>query len=431
MPTVPITINEYVQAYINYYTHTPRGRYHFQQTLKRARQYQPLMEAILIEAKLPKEFFYLAFIESSFNNHAYSYAHACGPWQFIESTARKYGLKIDFWVDERKDPKLATKAAARYLSELYQQFNDWYLTAAAYNAGDGTIKRLIRKYKVKDYWALIRKAKELKLETKHYVPKWLATIIIARNPQRYGFQTGSVDPWNYDIVNTPGLTDLSYLAKKTRISFKKLKRLNPALKRAFTPPYNYFLRIPKEKKSIVIAYLQEQMEMTQVFSRFRTYEVKPGDSLWKIAKKYRKDIHFIAKLNGLSYPYLLKPGRKLLIPYGEPQRQVYTETDKRTGQTRIIYTVKSGDSLWKIARHFNTSIKELERINQIKGPLYPGDQLVVPIPSQIIIYEVKQGDTLWDIARKFKTTLKEIMSLNNLSSPRIHPGEKLKIKTSG
>jgi len=431
LPSVPITINEYVRAYIDYYTHTHKGRRHFQQTLRRARQYQSLMETILTEAKLPKEFFYLVFIESSFNNHAYSCAHACGPWQFIESTARRYGLKIDYWVDERKDPKLATKAAAQYLTELYQQFNDWYLTAAAYNAGDGMIKRLMRKYKVKDYWALIKKARELKRETKHYVPKWLATIIIAQDPQRYGFQIEPVDPWDYEIVKTPGLTDLSYLAKKTKIKFKKLKRLNPALRRAFTPPYNYFLRIPKEKKDCVLAYLQEQMETAQIFSHFRTYTVKPGDSLWKIARKYRKDINFIAKLNGLSHPYLLRPGRKLLIPYGEPQRQVYTDIDKRTGQTRIIYTVKSGDSLWEIARHFNTSVKELKRINRIEGTIYPGDQLVIPVPSYIIIYEVKPGDTLWDIARKFKTTPKEIMSLNNLSSPRIHPGDRLKIKTSG
>ncbi|CAD7779866.1 MAG: Transglycosylase SLT domain protein [Candidatus Methanoperedenaceae archaeon GB50] len=164
--TIPIVINDRVQTFINYYTKNPNGRRWFHQVLTRAQEYKPLMEKILLKAGLPKEVFYLAFVESGFDNHAYSYAHACGPWQFIASTATHYGLKIDYWVDERKDPELATKAAARYLKDLYSQFKDWYLTAAAYNAGNGTIQRLIKRYKVSDYWTLIKKAKELKLETK-------------------------------------------------------------------------------------------------------------------------------------------------------------------------------------------------------------------------------------------------------------------------
>ncbi len=429
LPSVPITINPQVQAYINFYTKNPRGRIHFQKTLMRAREYQQLMEGILTKAGLPKELFYLAFIESGFNNHAYSRSHACGPWQFIASTARKYGLKIDYWVDERRDPELATKAAAKYLSDLYAQFHDWYLAAAAYNAGDGLIQQLVKKYKIKDFWVLAKKA-HIKRETKYYVPKWLATIVIARNPQKYGFKAPQPLPWKYEKIETSALVDISFLAKKTKIGLEKLKHLNPALKTVFAPPYDYFIRVPKEKKDIVLTYLEEQEKITQVFSHFCTYQVQPGDSLWKIARKFHKDISFIAKLNNLSFPYLLHPGQKLIIPYGEPKRQIYTERDEKTGKLRIVYTVKSGDSLWKIARQFNTSVAELKRVNKTNGLLHPGDQLVIPLPSKIIIYEVKKGDTLWDIARKFNTTPKEIMSSNNLSSPIIHPGDKLKIKSS-
>ncbi len=427
---VPIIINKQVQAYINFYTKNPSGRVHFQRTLKRAQEYQTFMERILVKMGLPKEVFYLAFIESGFDNHAYSASHACGPWQFIASTARRYGLKIDYWVDERRDPELATKAAARYLSDLYNQFQDWYLAAAAYNAGDGIIARAIKKCKTKNFWKLVKRAR-IKRETKYYVPKWLATIIIAKNPKKYGFSDPPSLPWTYEKVETPGLVDISYLAQKTHIKLSKLRHLNPALKTVFSPPYPYFLRVPREKKDIVIAYLQEQEEIREVFSHFRTYCVKSGDSLWKIAKRFRKNINFIAKLNNLSYPYLIHPGQKLIIPYGEPQKQVYTERDKKTGRLQVVYTVKSGDSLWKIAKRFNICVERLKQINKISGILHPGDQLIIPLPTQLIIYEVKRGDTLWDIARKFKTTPRRIMILNELSSPIIKPGDKLKIRISG
>ena len=428
--TIPIVINDRVQTFINYYTKNPNGRRWFHQVLTRAQEYKPLMEKILLKAGLPKEVFYLAFVESGFDNHAYSYAHACGPWQFIASTATHYGLKIDYWVDERKDPELATKAAARYLKDLYSQFKDWYLTAAAYNAGNGTIQRLMRKYKVNDYWTLLKRARELKLETKQYVPKWIATITIAKNPKAYGFEIKPKDPWDCDKVHTYGLTDLTLLSKETMIPLKKLKRLNPALRRPFTPPYPYFLHIPKEKKEIVLAALGAQAEISQVFKHFRYYKVKPGDTLWEIARKNRKSVDFIARLNGISPPYILRPRQKLLIPYGEPQTSIYTQRDK-TGHYKIIYTVKSGDTLWDIARLFGTSVRKLKKSNKIKGCIYPGDQLLIPLPQKIIIYEVKKGDTLWDIARKFKTTIREIISLNKLSSSLIRPGDKLKIKIEG
>jgi len=383
-PSVPIIINAQVQSLINFYTKNPKGRIHFQKTLMRAREYQQLMEDILTKAGLPKKLFYLAFIESGFNNHAYSHSHACGPWQFIASTARKYGLKIDYWVDERKDPELSTKAAAKYLSDLYAQFHDWYLAAAAYNAGVGFIQKQIKKYKTKDFWTLMKKAR-LKKETKYYVPKWLATIIIARNPEKYGFKDLKTIPWKYEKIETSGLVDISYLAEKTKIDLKKLKHLNPALKTVFIPPYAYFVRVPKEKKDIVLASLRDQEKITQVFSHFHIYQVQPGDSLWKIAKKFHKDISFIAKLNNLSYPYLLHPGQKLIIPYGAPKRQIYTKRDKTTGRLKIVYTVKSGDSLWKIAKQFNTSVAELKRVNKkINGILHPGEQLVIPLALKSI-----------------------------------------------
>jgi membrane-bound lytic murein transglycosylase D len=428
---VPTTLNDKVQVFIDYYTKNQEGRLWFEKVLARAKYYKPLMEKILAEAGLPEELFYLALIESGFNNHAYSPAHACGPWQFIASTARHYHLKIDYWVDERKDPELATRAAALYLKTLYNKFNDWYLTAAAYNAGGGTIQRLLRKYKVNDYWNLSEKANELKLEAKRYVPKWLAVIIVTENAKAYGFSTEQKDKFDCDKVKTSSLTDLFSLSKKTKINLAELKRLNPALKGSFVPPYPYFLRVPKGKKKIVLAFFQIQIEKPISSTQFYTYKVKSGDTLWAIAKKNQKHVGFIAKVNGLSSPYCIKPGQKLLIPYTWPQTRLYAQRDKKIESFKTIYTVKSGDTLWDIARLFNISVEVLKRANKVKGLIHPGDQLFIPLSQKIIVYEVKKGDTLWDIAKKFKTTPKNIRSLNEFSSSFIKPGDELRIKIEG
>ena len=307
---IPVIINDRVLFYIRYYTKS--GRKYFASALNRSYRYKEIMQGILMQFNLPKDLFYLAFIESNFDNHAYSRSHACGPWQLIAETAIQYGIRIDHWVDERKDPVLSTKAAAKYLSDLYKRFGCWYLTAAAYNAGGGTIKRLIKKYNTNDWWILSKRARELKRETKDYVPKWIATIIIAKNPERYGFSPPKTTPLRYDVIKTNTILDLEKVAHLCKISLKEIKRLNPALKRIYTPPYPYFLRIPEGKKESLLASLKRQPRLK--IDHFYYYRVRPRDTLWDIARHYRSSIPLIARLNNLSPPYLIRPGQMLLVP---------------------------------------------------------------------------------------------------------------------
>lgn len=367
---IPTVINDQVLFYLRYFT--KRGRPYFAKTLDRSYRYKSLMQQILIQFGLPKDLFYLAFIESNFNNHAYSHAHACGPWQLMAQTATHYGLRIDHWVDERKDPVLSTQAAAKYLCHLYQQFGCWYLTAAAYNAGGGTIKRLIKKYHTTDWWILSKRAKGLKKEVKNYVPKWIATTIIAKSPEKYGFPLAKNTPLRYDVIRTNTLLDLEAIAYLCKISLNNIKGLNPALKRIYTPPYPYFLRIPKGKKQALLMALNKKGPRLNV-DRFYCYKVKPGDTLWDITRHHRSSIPFIARLNNLSPPYLIRPGQRLLIPES-PQKKADV---KVISSKRIIYTVRPGDSFWKISHRFGISINKIKNQNPSKRMLRPGDRLIL------------------------------------------------------
>lgn len=366
---IPIVINDQVLFYLRRFTES--GKSYFAKTLHKSYRYKKLMQGILIQFGLPKDLFYLAFIESNFNNHAYSRAHACGPWQLIAQTATQYGLRIDHWIDERKDPVLSTQAAAKYLCDLYQQFGCWYLTAAAYNAGNGTIKRFIKKYNTSDWWILSKRAKRLKKEAKNYVPKWIATIMISKNPEKYGFFSAKNTPLKYDTIRTNTLLDLETIAYLCKTSLNNIKKLNPALKRTYTPPYPYFLRIPEGKKEFLLTALDKKPKLN--VNRFYCYKVRPGDTLWEIAKHYGSSIPFIAKLNNLSPPYLLRPGQKLLIPQS-PRKKANVRV---ISSKRIVYTVRPGDSFWKISRRFGIPISKIKNQNPSKRMLRPGDQLIL------------------------------------------------------
>ena len=182
----PITVNKQVLYYLSLFQ--GKQRKSFSYWLARSSMYRPYIEAELKKAGLPLDLVFLAMIESGFNPSAYSPAKACGLWQFIEGTGSRYGLKIDSWVDERREPEKATKAATRYLSQLYSQFDDWYLAVAAYNAGEGKIDTAMKTFNAKDFWE-VASSEGIFMETKRYVPKLIAAIIIARNPEKYGFQT--------------------------------------------------------------------------------------------------------------------------------------------------------------------------------------------------------------------------------------------------
>jgi membrane-bound lytic murein transglycosylase D len=276
------------------------------------------MKKILVEHNIPQDMVFLSMIESGFNTNAFSRAKAVGPWQFIEGTARRYGLKVDWWVDERRDPVKSTEAAASYLTDLYSMFGRWGLAMAAYNAGEGAIKRTMDRIKATDFWDLLY-ARRITRETKDYVPKFLAARIIANEPGVYGFEGIKYDDnLAYDEVVLYEPLDLNVAAGCAGVPVQTLKELNPELTRWCTPPnvQSYVLKIPKDSLMDFLGKLEE-LSPQEKFP-VKQYVVRRGENLRKIARRFGIPIKVLAEMNDLRSVRKripsVKPGQKLYIP---------------------------------------------------------------------------------------------------------------------
>lgn len=256
---IPVTYNTKVKWWINYFQTT--GRKWFRTWLERSHAYMPGMQGLLSQKGLPQDLAYVAMIESGFSPHATSTAEAVGYWQFIAPTANRYGLKTTWWLDERRDFNKSTTAAARYLGDLFRQFGSWYLTAAAYNMGEGRMQRLVTKYGTKNFWVLSRRP-DFPDETKQYIPKMLAAMLIAKAPKLYGFhELNPKEPYSYDYFHVPGGTDLHNLAAYLGLSPQQLTTLNPELVRGFIPSsvQSHKIRIPKGFSTRVSQFVRAQL----------------------------------------------------------------------------------------------------------------------------------------------------------------------------
>ncbi len=255
------------------------------------------MKNLLKENGLPEDLVYLSLIESGFNPYAYSRSKASGPWQFIYLTGKKYGLKVNWWVDERRDPEKSTIAAAKYLKDLYDMFECWYLAAAGYNAGENKIASAMKRYRTEDFWELT-KYRYLKKETKDYVPQMIAAALIAKDPEKYGFTNIEYEePLRYDKVKVPGLTPLSLISQACEVSLDEIKDLNPELRRGVTPPgeTEYEIKIPSGAKERFLRNF-ETLQPLRKF-QFKTHMVKKGETLPKIARLYRVEVEPILEPN--------------------------------------------------------------------------------------------------------------------------------------
>ncbi len=242
---LPITYNSKVRFWIRYFQTT--GQKDFKIWLERSSRYKPKILPLLQNRGLPQDLFYLAMIESGFSSRAVSTASAVGYWQFIAPTANRYGLQTVWWLDERRDIIKSTVAAASYLNDLYKMFDSWYLAAAAYNMGEGRTKRLIAKYQTRNYWELSKKS-DFPRETENYVPKIIAAMLIAKAPHMYGFQNlKPYKPYEYEVFEVPGGTDLENLAYYAGIDKDELRQLNPELLKGFVPQFvqRHTIRLPK------------------------------------------------------------------------------------------------------------------------------------------------------------------------------------------
>lgn len=443
----PVVENEKVRYFLDYYT--GRGRSAFRRWLARSSRYLPRMRQIFAEEGLPRDLAYLAMIESGFNDRAYSWARAVGPWQFIDSTGRLMGLKSDWWRDERRDFEKSTEAAARFLKTLHDRFDgDWYLAVASYNAGPGKLMAATRKYDSHDFWQLSR-GKYLQTETKNYVPKLLAAMLIAKEPGKYGFtDIDYAEPLEYDIVTVPSATDLEIVARLCGVDYDQIKLLNPELKRWCTPPgeKDYQLRIPAGSRDQFLAGYADIPADRR--ANYKHYRIKRGDTLLALAKHYGIRVDDIIALNRIKNPRILTIGTDLVLPLSKNfTRQAVEELkDDYVRTRRRTYKVRNGDNLWKISRRFDVSEKQLRVWNRLgwSNVIRPGQTLIVSAkearrarsvhpaarskagPTQKIVYKVRPGDTLWGIGRQFDVAASQIQSWNNLSSDHVlHPGQTL------
>lgn len=293
---------------------TDKIRERFSLWLSRSGKYLELMQEILKTKNLPEDIVFLSLIESGFNPYAYSVARAVGPWQFIASTAKRYGLVIDWWRDERRDPIKSTEAAANYLRDLYEMFGSWNLAMAAYNAGEGKILKALNRSKSDDYWALL-KTRHIKRETKSYVPHFIAASMIAVNPEEFGFKDITYHPpLDYDEVTINGPIDLEVAAECVGTTLETIRELNPELRRWCTPPDMpfYVLRIPAGTKELFLKNLSEIPEDKRF--TVETYTVERGDTIDKIAKKSGVTVKSILVLNSLDKIKSVEPGTHISLP---------------------------------------------------------------------------------------------------------------------
>jgi membrane-bound lytic murein transglycosylase D len=446
---IPIVINARVEQFIQYYQTT--GRKIFTSWLARSERYIPFMKNLLRENGLPEDLVYMSLIESGFNPYAYSRRKASGPWQFIYLTGKRYGLKVNWWVDERRDPEKSTIAAAKYLKDLYDMFECWYLAAAGYNAGAGKILNAMKRYRTEDFWELT-KYRYLKRETKDYVPQMIAAALIAKDPEKYGF--GGIEyqePLQYEKVEVPAVTDLRLIAEACEISLEELKDLNPELLRWCTPPNSphYEIKIPVGKKELFVGNFEAIPSQDRF--QFKTHIVKRGDTLSGIAKHYRVDVQPILEINRLKRSSLLSIGMNLLIPIPKDTKPTRVAERRLNGNNQglrvreITYTIKKGDTLWSIADEMGVNIGALSRWNNLdpEKKLMPGDKLKIRMNSaseplgeshakkegKEIIYVVREGDTLWSIAKKYNVTISEIKTWNGLNGgDRIYPAARLRLR---
>jgi len=314
---IPVVIDQSVQSHIHFFNTSIRDR--FEQWLVRFSGYRPLVETIFAEFNLPSDLVHLSLVESGFNPYAYSRAKATGPWQFMKGTGKLYGLRIDHYVDERRDPVKSTVAAARYLRDLYDIFGAWPLAMAAYNAGEGKVLRALHKAQAESF-SEISRTKLIRLETKQYVPRIMAATIIARNPGQYGFSQNQAPLHEFEEVIVSRPLHFRAISNVTGISYNDLRLLNPELRRDATPPdeTGYHLKVPVGMSSKVLELLERvpthkfpplRMMVDREVSRPKVsashwYRVRMGDTLQKISRKFGIPIKTIKSRNNISGPSL-------------------------------------------------------------------------------------------------------------------------------
>ncbi|MGK5095232.1 LysM peptidoglycan-binding domain-containing protein [Deltaproteobacteria bacterium TL4] len=453
---IPIVMNKRVEQLMDLYLN--KRRKVLELGLRRSGQYLPMMQSILKEKGLPLDLAYLVAVESNYNTKARSQSHAVGLWQFIASTGRNHGLQINQWVDDRMDPIKATYAAANYLSTLYHEFNDWELSLAAYNSGEGRVRRAVKKAQMQglpaDFWSI-----HLPRETRNYVPAMMAVTIISKNLKKYDLDSiGTQDPMIEDKFTLPTKFPLQEIASRSGISFKELLELNPSLYRGL-PPFQqeeYSLYLPEKYHEPLLASLESKPEpeekwhgayavfldksdrMTRILEKEGEplyFRVRQGDTLWDLSGRYHTTVVRIRTWNGLSQNSVLSVGQRLKVYI--PTWKVFAKAAEMTPSQQLnfpqkrsyVINVSLGDSLSGLARRYGTTVSQLMDWNSLEKPtdLQAGQRLIVgelatlseevtpsSIEAKYHVIRVLRGETLSRLAKRYNTTVKQIQLWNDL-----------------
>jgi membrane-bound lytic murein transglycosylase D len=482
--TVPMTMNRLVEASITYLMREPERHVH--SWMARADTYLPMIEEIFAEEGVPDELKYLAMIESGLNPRARSWARAVGMWQFISATGRHYDLRVDNWVDERMDPEKSTRAAARHLKDLYKMFGDWHLALAGYNYSPGKLRRHVRRVesdlgRKATYWDVYR---YIPRETRNYVPMFIATALVVSQPHVFKIAKAEHGPaYEYHHVPVYGMLSLQQVAEMTESNVATIRALNPELRRSTLPPSRspYWVRIPYGSyEAFAESYRQLPEEARRPLDE---HIVRRGETMSEIASRYGIGWRQLMQNNGLRSPRI-RPGQRLAVPlrdYGTPtggdlaseggvtvrygsrlirpiapptstdipstaarlveesrnEKKAAAQHARRraeppAGLTRIVYTVRKGDTLGEIAEQYGTTARKLREWNGIRGSrIRVGQKLYLYVKSnassQSSHYRVQRGDNLAEIAKKHNVTVASLRSWNGLESSVIHPGQQLAV----
>jgi len=485
--SVPLVQNQHVNRHLMYYT--LRRPEVMERWLQRSEYYFPMMLEIFEEEGAPKELVHLAMIESGLVPIARSWASAVGLWQFMRATGSMYGLEVNWWVDERRDPVKSTRAAARHLNDLYEIWGDWHLALAGYNISPRGLNRAIRSGGgVRDYWTAFP---YLPRETRGYVPGFIAATMIAMNPEEFGFESNyGGERYSYEVAEVAGLMPLDKLAEAAGITTNELKQYNPELLRWATPPGDYYpLKLPVgTKERFMIAY--QDIPEEERAQEIAMHTVSRGETLGFIARRYGTSVRALYETNeGLST--IIHPGQRIVVPIapGSMERMTAdrpsnqpgtTATASRTSSssaqpqapsntTPISYTVKSGDTVGHIAEWFDVRSNQIRSWNGISNTIRVGQQLTIHVPSNrqayyrqvdnlsfskkqelerrqragedifslrfngsssnngSINYTVRRNETLGGIARRHGVTVGAIQRANNINGTTIYAGQTLTI----
>lgn len=470
---IPMVINEKVLGWIEIFKNRRDFRGSFMGGYERYGWYEEMIHRIFEEEGLPTDLIYMAFLESTYKTSAYSRARAKGIWQFMTPTGRQYGLRVDRYVDERSHPEKSTRAAARYMRDLYGTFGDWHLAIAAYNTGAGNIMRAQRRSGKTNYWDLARTS-YMRLETKNFVPAILALALMAKDPAKYGFEDLRHNPTlRYDTVSVNGATKLSLIARLAGTDEESVRFLNPHLRLGLTPPYakEYEVMVPAGTGVQVAQGYEALPESERVTRMAGTHTVRRGETLASIAARYGISVRELTSLNGIRNANRISIGTRLTVPTIPGMSSADDDAEPR-GRRRVArgskyspyHVIRRGDTLSGISRAYGVSMKNILAWNGLseKSKLMPGTRIVVgrgasssPVmrPASVekpstpaglvsvpgggqappdtagekVTYRVRRGDNLFRIALKYGTTVENLRVWNNLVGNGIRAGDLLTI----